>query len=102
MADGTVFVGGFDGKRGALYAIGNQAGPAPVQPIPGGSGAPQDLDYDGIYEDVNGNDRLDFADVVLYFNSMTWIAANEPVAAFDINGNGRIDFVDVIWLFNGL
>ncbi|MEN6518234.1 MAG: PQQ-binding-like beta-propeller repeat protein [Methanospirillum sp.] len=102
IADGTVFVGGSDGKRGALYAIGNQAEPAPVQPIPGGSGAPQDLDHDGIYEDLNGNGRLDFADVVLFFNQMTWIAANEPIAAFDINGNGRIDFADVVWLFNGL
>ena len=33
---------------------------------------------------------------------MTWIAANEPVAAFDYNGNGRIDFADVVWLFNSL
>ena len=44
----------------------------------------------------------DFADVVLYFNQMTWIAANEPVSAFDYNGNGRIDFADVVWLFNNL
>ena len=42
------------------------------------------------------------ADVVLYFNQMTWIAANEPVAAFDYNGNGRIDYADVTWLFNNL
>ena len=49
---------------------------------------------------MNGNGRKDFADVVLYFNQMTWIAANEPVAAFDCNGNGRIDFADVVWLFN--
>ena len=56
----------------------------------------------GWYDDVNGNGRKDFADVVLYFNQMTWIAANEPVAAFDYNGNGRIDFADVVWLFNHL
>ncbi len=41
-------------------------------------------------------------DVVLYFNQMAWIAANEPIAAFDYNGNGRIDFADVVWLFNHL
>ncbi|MEN6516740.1 MAG: hypothetical protein ABFC38_00940 [Methanospirillum sp.] len=38
--------------------------------------------------------------MVLYFNSMTRIAVNEPVSAFDDNGNGRIDFVDVVRLFN--
>jgi len=37
---------------------------------------------------------------VLYFNQMTWIAANEPIAAFDLNGNGRIDFADIVALFN--
>ena len=102
IADGTVFVAGSDGKRGALYAIGGQGGAAPVQPIPGGTGDPQDRDGDGRCEDVNGNGRPDFADVVLYFNQMNWIAANEPVAAFDFNGNGRIDFADVVALFNGL
>ena len=46
--------------------------------VPGGAGIPTDTDGDGLYDDVNGNGRKDFADVVLYFNQMTWIAANEP------------------------
>ncbi len=70
--------------------------------VPGGTGAPTDMDADGQYDDVNGNGRKDFADVVLYFNQMSWIAANEPISAFDYNGNGRIDFADVVWLFNRL
>jgi beta propeller repeat protein len=70
--------------------------------VPGGTGAPRDLDTDGRCEDVNGNGRADFADVVLYFNQMSWIAANMPSASFDYNGNGRIDFADVVWLFNHL
>ncbi len=70
--------------------------------IPGGAAAPRDLNGDGKYDDVNGNNRADFADVVLYFNQMTWISANEPIALFDYNGNGRIDFADVVWLFNHL
>ncbi len=61
--------------------------------------APNDLDKDGKYEDVNGNGRRDFADVVLFFNQMTWIATNEPVVAFDFNNNNRIDFADVVRLF---
>jgi PKD repeat protein len=72
----------------------------PVTRLPGGASTPTDPDRDGVYDDVNGNGRADFADVVLYFNSMVWVAANEPVSAFDFNGNGRIDFADVVRLFN--
>ena len=82
---------------GALLSLASQ----PLA-MPGATGVPQDSDGDGQYEDVNGNGRKDFADVVLFFDRMTWIAANEPVAAFDINGNGRIDFADVVALFNRL
>jgi parallel beta-helix repeat protein len=76
--------------------------PARPLPLPGVLKPPLDLDGDGRYEDVNGNGRTDFADVVLYFNQLQWIAASEPLAAFDYNGNGRIDFADVVWLFNNL
>ena len=71
-----------------------------VIPFPGFAQPPTDPDHDGIYEDLNGNTRLDFADIVLYFNQMGWIAANQPVAAFDLNGNGRIDFADIVVLFH--
>ena len=74
----------------------------PVLAVPPSALLPTDTDGDEQYDDVNGNGRTDFADVVLYFNQMTWIAENEPVAAFDYNGNGRIDFADVVWLFNHL
>ena len=70
--------------------------------VPHCTALPMDTDGDGLYEDVNGNGSKDFADVVLYFNSMTWIAANEPIIAFDCNNNGRVDFADVVWLFNHL
>jgi outer membrane protein assembly factor BamB len=71
-----------------------------VQPLPGYPAAPTDPDSDGLYEDLNANGRLDFADVVLFFDEMDWIAANEPVAAFDMNGNGRIDFDDIVRLYD--
>ncbi|HOT95416.1 MAG TPA: hypothetical protein PK089_09555 [Methanoregulaceae archaeon] len=78
------------------------AGLAGLVPIPPNTLAPTDPDGDGKYEDLNANGRKDFADVVLFFNQMTWIAANEPLAAFDFNGNNRIDFADVVALFNDL
>jgi hypothetical protein len=74
----------------------------PVTAIPPSSTAPLDGDGDGRYEDLNGNGRRDFEDLVLLFNRMDWITANEPIAAFDYNGNGRIDFADVLWLFTTL
>jgi peptidoglycan/xylan/chitin deacetylase (PgdA/CDA1 family) len=67
--------------------------------IPGNANAPTDPDGDGLYEDLNGNARLDFNDIVVMFNQMQWIEVNEPVSAFDFNGNGRIDFNDIVVLF---
>lgn len=68
-------------------------------PLPGFTKLPTDPDGDGFYEDLNGNTRKDFNDVVLYFRNMAWIARNEPVSAFDFNSNGRIDFNDIVRLF---
>ena len=68
--------------------------------VPGGEDDPTDGDGDGRYEDVDGDGTATFADLVLYFNRMAWIEANEPLVCFDYNNNGRIDFADVVWLFN--
>jgi tripartite motif-containing protein 71 len=65
-----------------------------------GNPAPTDTDGDGVYEDLNGNGRTDFADVVLYFNHMDWIREHQPVRCFDYNANGNIDFADLILLFH--
>jgi PKD repeat protein len=70
--------------------------------VPGGVNPPADLNDDGLYEDVNGDGRLDFNDVVLFFNQMDWIAAEEPVDGFDFDHNGRVDFNDIVSLFNSL
>ena len=60
---------------------------------------PGDPDGDGLYEDINGNGRKDFNDVVLLFDHLEWILDNEPVASFDFNQNGRIDFADIVKLY---
>lgn len=102
---GNVYVTEWENNRVQKFAIPG-ATPSPtassVKLVPGASAVPRDLNGDGKYEDVNGNGRTDFADIVLYFNQMAWIAANEPVSAFDYNGNSRIDFADVVQLFNSL
>jgi len=70
--------------------------------FPGNAYPPTDTDHDGLYEDTNGNQRLDFSDVVLFFKNTGWIGSHEPVAAFDFNRNGAIDFNDLIVLFRKL
>ncbi len=55
----------------------------------------QDLDDDGVYEDVNGNGEVDYDDVVELFNNMDEF---EQPAMFDFNGNGEIDYADVVEL----
>ncbi len=101
----TVLVGSYYGDTAAPYSVFASYTP-PLAPavlaVPGGISVPGDTDSDELYDDVNGNNRPDFADVVLYFNQMTWIADHEPNGLFDYNGNGRIDFADVVWLFNHL
>jgi PKD repeat protein len=87
--------------NGDLWAV-KLDSDAPLVAVPGGAGVPGDSNGDGLYDDVNGNERPDFADVVLYFNQMHFISVYEPVTAFDYNANQRIDFADVVWLFVNL
>ena len=61
-------------------------------------GARRGSEGDGLLEDVNGNGRADFADIVLFFNRLDWCSGTRPWA-FDFNGNGRVDFADVVRLF---
>lgn len=67
--------------------------------LPGMAGPAQDLDGDGLAEDVNGNGRLDFADVVTLFDHMDSEEVRFNQKAFDFNGNGHVDFDDIIRLF---
>ena len=64
-------------------------------PFPGQSNLPRDLDGNGLYADINGNERLEFADLALFFEHMDWVTENQPIALFDFNKNGRIDFGDL-------
>ncbi|WP_207591076.1 alkaline phosphatase PhoX [Halomontanus rarus] len=73
--------------------------------IGGGSGsgrAPTDVDGDGLFEDVNGNGRLDYDDVVLLFEHLEDESVQLNDGAFDFNENGRIDYDDVVALSDEL
>lgn len=71
-----------------------------LAPLTAGLRPPTDPDHDGLYEDLNGNGETDFGDVLLLFNNMDTISAEEnAVPAYDFNRNGRINFRDVVMLF---
>ena len=73
-----------------------------IPALPGALSPPQDIDGDGRYEDVNGNGRPDFADVVLLFNHADLIAPSGWELYYDFNNNTRFDFADIVVLFGGL
>ena len=58
---------------------------------------PRDVNGDGLLEDINGNGRLDFNDVVLFFRHFN--VFREYPQYFDFNRNGRVDFNDVVTLY---
>ena len=77
--------------------------PAIVYPtLPGMGSAVQDIDGDGKTEDINGNGRLDFADLVALFEHLDSSAVQDNPEYFDFNGNGEVDMADVLELFNEL
>ena len=73
-----------------------------LKPFPGCTNLPTDPDNDGLYEDINGNGRQDFHDVVVFYENLEWVPDNEPVECFDFNGNKRIDFDDIVKLYEEL
>ncbi|MCR6692028.1 MAG: cohesin domain-containing protein [archaeon YNP-LCB-003-016] len=73
--------------------------PPPIAPdLP----SPMDLDNDGLFEDINGNGRLDFDDVVKFFKHFGESVVSEYAKFYDFNGNGRLDFDDIVKLFKKL
>ncbi|WP_048103649.1 PKD domain-containing protein [Methanofollis liminatans] len=71
---------------------------ADLDPFPGFNETPTDPDHDGLFEDVNGNQVIDYNDVVVYYQNLEWIPEHENVVFFDYNANGEIDYDDVVCL----
>ena len=68
-------------------------------PALNGGAAPTDPDGDGHYEDVNGNGRMDYNDIVLLFENLDSDAVTLNKAAYDFNQNGELDYDDVVELY---
>jgi PKD repeat protein len=78
-------------RPGVIYVSGC---PRPVAGV-----VPRDLDGDGLYEDLNGNGRLDYDDVVRLFRYFDDPAIRECWQLYDFNRNGRLDYDDIVALF---
>lgn len=60
---------------------------------------PTDPTGDGLYEDINGNGRVDLNDVVMYFENINTISTTQPIWLFDYDKNGVINLHDLVTLF---
>jgi hypothetical protein len=58
----------------------------------------QDLDGDGLFEDLNGNGRLDFGDVLLLYRNLGSPVVLEHAELLDFNGDGLVDLADMVVL----
>ncbi len=56
---------------------------------------PQDLDNDGLYEDINGDGKLNNHDLVLFGFYYDKPVVIENADMFDFSGDGQISFADV-------
>jgi hypothetical protein len=67
-------------------------------PVGDSKAPPQDLDKDGLYEDVNGDGRLTIDDATLLGFHLDSPAIQENARAFDFDNNGPVNFEDVLAL----
>jgi hypothetical protein len=90
-----------DSDAGQPIDVENRSGLAITGPSSVGSAdaSPTDPDGDGLYEDVNGNGRVDYEDVQLLFDELDSNTVTSNARAFDFNQNGRLDFDDIVTLF---
>jgi len=90
-----------DDDAGRAIDVESRSGLALTGPSSVGSSpnSPQDLDGDGRFEDVNGNGRVDYDDVVLLFNNLESQSVTSNARAFDFNENDRLDYADIVALY---
>lgn len=68
--------------------------------ITGNGQAANDLDNDGVYEDINGDNSVNIGDVQALFNNLNSDAVQNNPNLFNINGEGGVNIGDVQALFS--
>ncbi len=76
----------------SIFVSSPDDGPA-VEPVAGA--VPRDPDGDGVYEDLNANGRLDYADVVIAVRNLEALSGGP----YDFAGDGGVGYTDVVALF---
>ncbi len=69
-------------------------GPPPMNGI-----QPKDLNSDGLFEDINGDNSFNFGDIVFFFKNFDKPEIQNYPQFYDFNGDGQVNFGDVIALF---
>jgi hypothetical protein len=72
--------------------------PLQLVPIGEAKAPPQDLDKDGLYEDINADGQLTLEDAALLGFNVVKPAVQENARAFDFDNDGDADFDDVVTL----
>jgi alkaline phosphatase D len=72
-------------------------GPPPINGV-----QPKDLNGDGKFEDVDGDGKLTFGDVVFFFYNFDKPEIKNYPQYYDFNGDQSVNFGDVISLFYSL
>jgi secreted PhoX family phosphatase len=98
--DLQVEIGQMDGESGDPIGANAREGVLVTGPptVTGGS-APTDPDGDGLYEDLNGNGRLDYEDIEILFSNFDADSVTMNKSAYDFNENGQLDFDDIVDLY---
>jgi PKD repeat protein len=73
-----------------------------VDPVTAAATPPTDPDEDGEYEDVDGDGRASFRDVVVLFANLDDPAVRADPGAFDFDGDGDVSYADVVAFFRRL
>jgi len=98
--DLQVDVSQMDNEEGNAIGANARSGVLVTGPptVTGGS-APTDPDGDGLYEDLNGNGRLDYEDIEILFSNFDADSVTMNKSAYDFNENGQLDFDDIVDLY---
>jgi PKD repeat protein len=90
-----------DDDAGQSITVEPRSGLVMTGPSSIGSSAssPTDPDGDGLYEDINGNGRVDYDDVALLFENLEAESVTSNARAFDFNENDRLDYADIVALY---
>lgn len=90
----AVVVLDYGGENRIGKTVSFQVEPLNLRPIGGSFSTPKDLDGDGLYEDINGDGKLDQTDAIKFSFNYDSAAVQENARAFDFNLDGLVNMAD--------